>query len=130
MDPYDDWDDEWLDNCHRRQPRVDPKWVDPRRTRSKHSHPYNYDAYYHWREKNLKGAHAEYHDRMQQWDWEKYQEAFALVEDKGVTEYTRDELSAFLSAYFGRKVKAVALVEGCNHGNGYPYWIFYYREVA
>ena len=125
-----DWDDDWLDNCGRRQPRVDPKWVDPRHTRGKHSHPYSYDAFYHWRDRHINRAHAVYHDRMQQQDWDKYEEARELVKGKWFNECTREELSAFLSAYFDKEVKAVALVQGCNQSSGYPYWVFYYREVT
>lgn len=113
---------------HKRQ-RVDPKWVDPKRTRGKHSHPYAYDAFYHWRDRHIKRAHAVYHDRMQQWDWDKFEKARKLITGKWFYECTREELSAFLSAYFDKEIKAVALVEGCNQTSGYPYWVFYYREV-
>lgn len=107
----------------------DPMWVDPQQTRNKHTYPYSYDAFYHWRDDDLKGSHAEYHDRMQGWDSDKYEEAHKLVEGKWFHECSRDEISAFLTAYHGKECKATALAEGCNQSSGYPYWVFYYKEV-
>lgn len=104
-------------------------WVDPNRTKSKSSHPYSYDAFYIWRDKNLKDSGTVYHDRMQQWDYSKFEEACKLTEGKRFSQYNRAEVSKFLSAYFNKKIKATALVEGCNASNGYPYWIFYFKGI-
>lgn len=109
---------------------VDPKWVDPRRTRTKDDWPYSYDPYFIWKdEDNFEGSHAEYNDRLQQRDHDKYEKACELVE-KRFERYTREEVSEFLTAYHGKEIVATALVEGCNVSNGYPYWVFYFKEMA
>ena len=103
------------------------KWVDPRRRKSKGEYPYSYDAFYIWRDGNLDGCSADYHDRMMGWDCDKFKTA--CIEGKRFSQYTKADCSKFLSTYFGQKTIAAALVEGCNASNGYPYWVFYYKLV-
>ena len=35
----------------------------------------------------------------------------------------------FLTEYNGYKCKLIVLMEGCNVSNGYPYWIFHWKEI-
>lgn len=105
-------------------------WLDPRRTNDKHSHPYSYDCFYIWRDGNLEDSHADYHDRLQQADYEKFKEVCELFPKKRFDAFTRADCSKFLTSYYGKEIVATALVEGCNVSNGYPYWVFYYKEKA
>lgn len=34
----------------------------------------------------------------------------------------------FMSILLKKKVKCTAIMEGCNYGNGYPYWLAYIQE--
>lgn len=109
----------------------DSKWVDPRRTRERHSHPYCYDEFFLWGDRASKeGCSGDYSDRLQQWDYEKHKALFSLLGKRGWREANRQQASAFLTAYHGRPIEAVALAEGCNQGNGYPYWVVWWRALA
>ena len=35
----------------------------------------------------------------------------------------------FLSMYFDKEIELTAIMQGCNHFSGFPYWIFFYREL-
>lgn len=102
------------------------KFVDPARNRDKYNYPYSYDPFWIWRLDD-KDSPAEYSDRLAQRDYAKFQECTKLVA-KRFDQYSNADLSKFLTAYFGRPIEATALAEGCNQSNGYPYWIFYFRE--
>ncbi len=112
------------------QPAVD--WVDPELcgTRMRYDNPYNYSPSFVFRtQPNAQLKNATYNDRMQQWDWKKYELASEAVRLRGRTfsDLSRDECSKFLSVYYGKPVVCTALAEGCNGSNGYPYWIFWYE---
>lgn len=108
----------------------DIDWIDSDNTRDRHEYPYSYSAYYIWRVGSVKhkdGVDCVYDDRMRQWDSKKYEKA--LIPNKRFPEYTPKDASKFLTEYFGKPIEATALAEGCNVGNGYPYWIFYYKDA-
>lgn len=104
----------------------DPRWVDPRSTRSKERYPYSYSEFFHFGSRDLikrPGVGCDYSDRIWQWDrakadrlWGKY------VAPKRFCQASRAQLSAFMSAFHGRKLEVVALAEGCDAG-GFPYHI-------
>jgi hypothetical protein len=108
-------------------------WVDPLKQggrRTKHSDPYSYSDFYIWRsftdeEYEAGGISADYHDRMQQWDYKKYQSCFP--KRSGITSMRSRTASKFLSDYFGKTITCVGISEGCNVSSGYPYWVFYYK---
>lgn len=108
--------------------RESQKWVDPRRTREKSSHPYSYDEFYIWRDRDLTGSGADYSDRLAQWDYEKFRRCTAPFK-KRFDHFSRADCARFLSDYFGRPIVATALVEGCNASSGYPYWIFFHKDA-
>ncbi len=39
------------------------------------------------------------------------------------------EINKFLNLYFGKEVQLTAVLQGCNIGNGFPYWIFAYKDM-
>jgi hypothetical protein len=38
------------------------------------------------------------------------------------------DIEIFLSKYLEKSITLTGIEEGCNVSNGYPYWIFYYKE--
>jgi hypothetical protein len=111
-------------------------WVFPNRgslNRTKEESPYSYSDFYIWREVSdplkTEGIAADYSDRLLQWSREKWDRAWDAVGSKRFDQMTRDEVSRFISAYHGSPHEAVALSEGCNVSNGYPYWIIYYKKI-
>lgn len=113
----------------------DPDWVNPERENfTKSDEPYRYSEFFLWRFGGRytkrgwnfgKNVHSDYSDRLQQWDYAKWNRA---VEGLGrIDSWGQDGCSKVLTAYFGKPIEAIALAEGCNISNGYPYWIFWYR---
>ena len=95
--------------------------------KTKYSHPYSYDEFVVWRGgKNDTWDEAAYSDRLQQWDWKKYEELAKeakrdLYKDPKVTQN-------FLRKYYSDpKLKLILIMEGCNASNGYPYWIVFWK---
>lgn len=108
------------------------RFVNPRRTRTKDEYPYSYDEFFHYgtREDVKRASGADYSDRLYSWDTDKFDELWGRhVGQKRFGMATTDELSAFMSAYHGKTLKVTALAEGCNAGNGFPYFVVWYREV-
>ena len=123
------------------------KWVDPDRTNEKSSHPYSYSEFFIFGNRHIiqqDGVQAVYSDRV--WEWwigeKKSSKAFDELWAKHVgTRYAHAsaaQLSAFFTEYNqilwpknnqGKKVKVVALAEGCNPSSGYPYWIVWYTDA-
>jgi len=138
-------ENEWLDRMGiRREPR-DSRFVDPRRTRTKHEAPYSYDEFFLFGSRKVieqKDVHANYSDRLHQWWCEKLgHDAFDKLWMKHVgTRYEMagaGALSTFLTEYHrqlwpekyaDKTIQVVALAEGCNPSTGYPYWIIWHRE--
>ena len=101
--------------------------------RTKETYPYAYDPYVVWKDdynENTDGA--TYSDRLWQQNPNKFDECRQKVwNDKGQIFSYRDSIGIekFLSLYFEREVKLTAIIEGCNSSNGYPYWVFFYRDI-
>lgn len=128
--------DEFYDPDGLRSP--DAKWVNPNQTKTKCEAPYSYSEFFIFGCRNdikPKNVRANYSDRLQEWDSKAFSKACIK---KRFEHYSRQELTDFINKYYSacsfnkephKKYEAVALVEGCNVGNGYPYWVFFYREV-
>lgn len=102
-----------------------------RENRTKEDWPYSYTDHFLWGDaRSIKGAKAVYSDRLSQWSAEK--EALALKavegEDGRYGHWGWLATSKYLSVYFGKPIRAVAVAEGCNQSSGYPYWVFWYKE--
>lgn len=110
-------------------------WDGKRIERTPSSHPYSYDAYFTWRSDRFETTdRAAYSDRLFQWDSNRFNKSVAAVwpEDPiGQMFYSRQhtDIQRFLCLYFGKDIELTGVLQGCNVGNGYPYWVFAYREV-
>lgn len=118
-----------------RADRVDRRmdWVHPNGdfgpNKTRHEAPYSYSPFFHWREpKHEDGTNAVYSDRMYQWKPERMREADKLF-NKRFEQMTREEIDKYATFYFEKPTHVTALAEGCNVGNGYPYYIIWYREL-
>jgi hypothetical protein len=100
------------------------------KTRDKY--PYSYDPYVTYQCNYKKGEnHVVYSDRLWQWDYNKYDKCCMEVwGNRGQYFSNRSvkDIEKFLSLYFEKEVSLTALMEGCNVSNGYPYWIFFYKD--
>lgn len=109
--------------------RDDARWVDPRRTRERSSHPYSYDEFFVWGDReSIKDREGLYSDRIWQWDRAKAERCWA-EHCRGCRWDTagKAKVKAFLSDYLGKSVNPTAVAEGCNASTGYPYWIVWFE---
>ena len=97
--------------------------------------PYGYDAYciyksYDYGNTEQKDISMVYSDRLKMWNREKYEVASKAVFGSDIDIFPTDpqKIQTFLTIYFGKEIKLLGIEKGCNIGNGYPYWIFYYKE--
>lgn len=108
--------------------------------RNRHEWPYSYDAYvtyqksgYTYESGTQQGLHIEYHDRMMQWNWEKFHQSMMTVCGKRQQTFknlSTNQIKEFLELYNDvKEVDLLIVMEGCNVSNGYPYWIFFYTIV-
>jgi hypothetical protein len=49
-------------------------------------------------------------------------------ESQYFTNRTPKDIEKFLSLYLGKYIELTLIMEGCNVSNGYPYWVFYYKN--
>ena len=111
----------------------DSRWVDPRNQRTVQEYPYSYSEFFLFGDRSgVKAAHdGLYSDRIWQWDHKKADACWAEHVGKiGWRNVGQKRLTAFLSAYLGKPVTVTAQAEGCNVGNGYPYWIAWFTDDA
>lgn len=126
--------------------RDDSKWVDPRNTKEKWDNPYSYSEFFIFGNRQIikeKGVHGIYSDRVHEWwyqggkEHKQYEKLWMRYVGKRYENASAEELSKFFTAYNkilwpkqnkNKTVKVVALAEGCNISNGYPYWIIWYVE--
>jgi hypothetical protein len=98
--------------------------------RTKMSYPYAYDCHVIWRGgPNSEIKHAVYHDRMQQWDWDKFERCRKNhLDGFRFNNADPEKVEAFLREYNDDPgLRLIVIQEGCNVSNGYPYWVFHYR---
>lgn len=107
--------------------RDNSRWVDPRRTTTKEESPYGYSEFFHFGNRDIimKASGADYSDRLWQWNRPKM-EACQKELGKRWELASKAELSKMISAYYDKPMQVIALAEGCNISNGYPYYILWY----
>lgn len=99
------------------------------------SHPYSYDEFVIFKSERFEKTDCMvYHDRMMQWSGSAFSKAIREVwPDKPHSQMFNGkkpaDINRFLNLYFGKKVELTAVLQGCNVGNGFPYWIFAYKEL-
>lgn len=106
-------------------------------SRTPQTNPYNYDEFVQWkknkemRKSDVENKSVVYSDRLWQWDSGKYDKCCQEVFGDTGQYFSRrkpEDIERFLSLYFGDEIELLAILEGCNQGNGYPYWIFFYDK--
>lgn len=115
-----------------RQSRDDSRWVNPSRRRTKQEAPYGYDEFFIYGDREIvkTADDALYSDRIWQWDHEKAIRLWKQHVDARWNNSGQRQHSAFMSAYLDKQVEVIALAEGCNISNGYPYWIVWLKNVG
>lgn len=99
------------------------------------SHPYSYDEFVVFKSRRFEKTDCMvYHDRMMQWSGSAFAKAVCEVwPDKPQSQMFSGkrpaDINRFLNLYFGKEVELTAVLQGCNVSNGYPYWIFAYKEL-
>ena len=79
---------------------------------------------------SIEGADSwDYSDRLYQWGYEKYREAWAIASKSDTAKDSAARIEVFLSEYFGKPIVLVGLVTGVNRGNGYPYRVYGYKDA-
>lgn len=95
-------------------------------------YPYSYDAFVIYKNGyNKKKDSVIYSDRLIQMNYELYDSCCMQVFNNTGHAFDGrkpEDIERFLSLYLGRNIKLTGIEQACNVSNGYPYWIFYYRE--
>lgn len=101
--------------------------------RGPNEYPYSYDPFVVFKSTTFdKSDSYVYSDRMMQRDYDKFAKACNDVwGNTGQMFHSRtpEEIERFLSIYFDKEVELTLIMECCNAGNGYPYWLFALRGV-
>ncbi len=102
--------------------------------RTPEAYPYGYDPYFIKGHKHdTDGCSSYYHDRMYQNAYDRYHEIRRSMEvphgDYFWRHLSLEQASEFISRYEGKAYEVTAIGEGCNVGNGYPYWIIWFKPV-
>jgi hypothetical protein len=102
--------------------------------RSKQQYPYSYDPLLVYRRyaKLPAETHAVYSDRLRQWDFDKFR-ALSRTHfgNEGDSFHSRKpaKIEAFLREWFEQpELQLVRVEEHCNVSNGFPVWVFWYRN--
>lgn len=109
----------YLDNC---------LFVYSDSTRSPKEYSYSYDPYFIYGDHQLViGAAQHYTDRLRQFDTDKYTRLKNLHLGTGDywDAYSVENIEVFMQEYYDNNDEVVAVAQGCNKGNGYPYWIIW-----
>lgn len=96
------------------------------------THPYNFDDYVEWKGNYRQFDSAVYSDHLYQWDTEKYKKCYEKAFKNNGQRFDSRNVSGirdFLSMYFEKEIELTAIMQGCNRSSGFPYWIFFYREL-
>jgi hypothetical protein len=108
--------------------------------RTKADYPYSYDAVLQWKkfDRTPQDGHVVYSDRLAQWDYDKYRrlclEHFRQGNDPGGDYFylrSPQKIEQFLRDYYGNpELELLRVEEHCNVGNGFPVWVFFFRDKA
>jgi hypothetical protein len=116
----------------RRRYLEEEKFVYPGRTNDKSSHPYSYDEFFIFGSRegiSRKSVGAVYSDRLFQEDWKKMERLSKEHLGCRFEQAGAEKLGAFLTAWWGKPIRVVALSEGCNAATQYPYWVMWYEHA-
>jgi hypothetical protein len=96
--------------------------------------PYSYSPILRYQaEGDPKGQTTTYHDRMMQWDYDKYGDSAEAAgfnpprKQMGLERESPETLEKFLRIYFDDdSIKLIRMIEYCNMSSGYPIYRFDY----
>jgi hypothetical protein len=105
-------------------------------SRTKDEYPYSYSEFLVWVKKQEYIKKPEcggyYSDRLFQWDHKKYDKCCREVwgnEGQHFDSREPKDIENFLRLYNDDpELELRKISEGCNVGNGYPYWVFWYKS--
>lgn len=95
-------------------------------------YPYSYDEYVLYKAKgfNELRVHGMYSDRMLSWNRNGFDEACQKVWGNHAQSFANrkpEDVERFLCLYLDKPVKLMAILQGCNASNGFPYWAFLFE---
>jgi len=97
--------------------------------KTKEEWPYSYSEHVLWG--GYKPETGDYSDRLEQWDYGKFNRLWKEHCDCRWSQVQQDALQKFMRDYHSDpELRVTCLVEGCNPSSGYPYWIVYYHRGA
>lgn len=101
--------------------------------RTSREYPYSYDPFLVYKAPTWADTDTVvYSDRLEEWDSDLYDQCRKEVwGDSGqyFSGRTPRDIESFLQLYFkDPALKLTGIEEGCNVGNGYPFWVFYMKE--
>jgi hypothetical protein len=73
---------------------------------------------------------SDYDDRLRQFYPDRWADACKLLGGNRFKGAPLSKLSKFLSYLYQKEVKCLQVFEGCNVGNGYPYFVFLSRKLS
>ena len=102
--------------------------------RPRREYTYNYDPYCIYKSDNWSPTdNGDYSDRLMQWDYDKFTNCMKEIWGERCGQYfdNKDpqDVEKFLRLYHGKIIELTGIEQGCNVATGYPYWIFYYKDV-
>lgn len=97
------------------------------------SYPYSFDTYCVFKSNEWSSMDSgDYSDRLLQWDSKKFATCMKEVWGERAGQYFDNkepkDIEKFLSLYHGKNLELTGIEKACNQWNGYPYWIFYYKD--
>lgn len=78
--------------------------------------------------RNINGLSWDCDDRLQEWNWDKSEEARNYAKESGAVLRSARFYQTYLSKYFDKNIKLFCIMAGVNLPSGYPYCIFGYKE--
>ena len=112
------------------------KWVFPDQRRTKQEYPYSYSPHFILGDhETTQGCGADYHDRLEQWDYDKYQRCFKAINQEsgrmrgGFPHWSFDDFSKFMTLYRDKPTVCTGVSEEANVSSGYPIWAIYYKDA-
>ena len=99
--------------------------------RTPEEYPYSYDHFAVWKGTNFsETTDTVYSDRMRNWSPDKFAACCIRVWDSTGQSFAGrkpEDIEQFLRLYYDVDLDLTGIEEGCNAGNGYPYWVFYFK---
>lgn len=101
-------------------------------SRTKETHPYNYDGFVQWRGGPNSAANGTiYSDRLLQWDYDKHNllcKKHFGNRGQWWNQREPEKIEAFLRDWCDEpNLKLILVMEYCNQSSGYPCWRFDYH---